>query len=129
MSFIAKMELEGENSNILYCSFRFTQVTDATGRPSSVPKGGAVTLTVESSGQSDLFDWMISPDQTRSGLITFYRRDTMSKLKTLEFSDAHCIDYQEVYQHDGEFPMQIKLVLSAKELKLNDSTYTNNWPQ
>ncbi|GGH80279.1 hypothetical protein HNQ91_004877 [Filimonas zeae] len=129
MSFIAKMELEGENSNILYCSFRFTQVTDATGRPSSVPKGGAVMLTVESTGQSDLFDWMISPEQTRSGLITFYRRDTMSKLKTLEFTDAHCIDYQEVYQHDGEFPMQIKLVLSAKELKLNDSTYTNNWPQ
>jgi hypothetical protein len=129
MSFIAKMELEGENSNILYCSFRFTQVTDATGRPSSVPKGGAVMLTVESSGQSDLFDWMISPEQTRSGLITFYRRDTMSKLKTLEFTDAHCIDYQEVYQHDGEFPMQIKLVLSAKELKLNDSTFTNNWPQ
>lgn len=129
MSFIAKMELEGENSNILYCSFRFTQVTDATGRPSSVPKGGAVMLTVESSGQSDLFDWMISPEQTRSGMITFYRRDTMSKLKTLEFTDAHCIDYQEVYQHDGDFPMQIKLVLSAKELKLNDSTFTNNWPQ
>lgn len=129
MSFIAKMDLEGENANILYCSFRFTQVTDATGRPSSVPKGGAVMLTVESSGQSDLFDWMISPEQTRSGLITFYRRDTMSKLKTLEFTDAHCIDYQEVYQHDGDFPMQIKLVLSAKELKLNDSTFTNNWPQ
>lgn len=129
MSFIAKMDLEGETANILYCSFRFTQVTDATGRPSSVPKGGAVSLTVESAGGADLFDWMISPDQTRSGLITFYRRDTMSKLKTLEFTDAHCIDYQEVYQHDGDFPMQIKLVLSAKELKLNDSTFTNNWPQ
>ncbi|BAV10185.1 hypothetical protein SAMN05421788_104445 [Filimonas lacunae] len=129
MSFIAKMDLDGESSNILYCSFRFTQVTDATGRPSSVPKGGAVTLTVESAGTSDLFDWMISPDQTRSGVITFYRRDTMSKLKTLEFTDAHCIDYQEVYQHDGDFPMQVKMILSAKELKLNDSTFTNNWPQ
>lgn len=129
MSFIAKLDLEGDSSNILYCSFRFTQVTDATGRPASVPKGGSISLTVESSGNSELFDWMISPDQTRSGIITFYRRDTMSKLKTLEFTDAHCIDYQEVYHHDGEFPMQVQLVLSAKELKLNDSTFTNNWPQ
>jgi hypothetical protein len=128
MSFIAKLELDGQEANVLYCSFRFTQVTDPTGRPSSIPQGGSVTLTVESSGKVDLFDWMISPTQTKSGAVTFYRRDTMSKLKRLDFSDAHCVDYNEVYQHDGEFPMQITLIISAKELKLNDSAFKNNWP-
>jgi hypothetical protein len=73
MSFIAKLELDGQEANVLYCSFRFTQVTDPTGRPSSIPQGGSVTLTVESSGKVDLFDWMISPTQTKSGAVTFYR--------------------------------------------------------
>jgi len=128
MSFIAKLTIDGEDSNVLYCNFRFTQVTDATGRPSSKPQGGSIALTVESTGKADLFDWMISPTQTKSGIITFYRRDTMSKLKTLNFSDAHCVDYQEEYRHDGQFPMQVTVLLSAKELKLNDSSFKNNWP-
>lgn len=129
MSFIAKLSIDGEEANILYCAFRFSQTTDATGRPSSIPQGGTVNLTVESTGKVDLFDWMISPMQKKSGTITFYRRDTMSKLKTLDFTDAHCVDYNEVYQHDGDFPMQIGLVLSAKELKLNGSNFKNNWPE
>jgi hypothetical protein len=128
MSFIAKLELDGQEANVLYCSFRFTQVTDPTGRPSSIPQGGSVTLTVESSGKVDLFDWMISPTQTKSGAVTFYRRDTMSKLKKLDFTDAHCVDYNEVYQHDGEFPMQITLIISPKQLTQNDSAFKNNWP-
>lgn len=128
MSFIAKLTLEGQDANVLNCRFRFSQETDATSRPSSIPHGGLIDVTIESTGNTDLFDWMISPTQTKSGLITFYRRDTMSKLKTLKFNDAHCINYVEEYNHNGEFPMQITLQLSAKELKLNDSTFKKNWP-
>ncbi|MES1250330.1 MAG: type VI secretion system tube protein TssD, partial [Chitinophaga rupis] len=76
MSFIAKLKLDGEEMNVLHCGFRFTQVTDATGKPTAIPKGGTIELLVESTGSTDLFDWMISPTQTKSGVVTFYRRDT-----------------------------------------------------
>src|ERR1700750_1732276 len=118
MSFLAKLTIDGEEANILYCGFRFSQVTDTTGRPSSVPQGGTVNLTVESTGKVDLFDWMISPTQKKSGTITFYRRDTMSKLKTLEFTDAHCIDYYETFDHIGDNPLQIQVTLSAHALNV-----------
>ena len=71
---------------------------------------------------------MIHPTQTKSGAVTFFRRDTMSKLKTLEFTEAYCVNYHEIYRHTGEFPMQVKLALSARTIKLNDSEYKNNWP-
>ncbi|MFT4023904.1 MAG: type VI secretion system tube protein TssD [Flavihumibacter sp.] len=129
MSFIAKLSVDGEEMNVLYCNFRFSQVIDPTGRPSSIPKGGTVNLTIESTGKVDLFDWMISTTQRKNGTVTFFRRDTMSKLKTLEFTDAHCVDYAETYQHEGAFPMQINILLSAKELKLNGSAFRNNWPE
>ncbi|HXB45910.1 MAG TPA: type VI secretion system tube protein TssD [Puia sp.] len=129
MSFVAKLKIDGDEMNVLHCGFRFTQTTDATGKPTAIPQGGGINLVVEGDGGTDLFDWMISPTQTKSGSITFFRRDTNSKLKTLEFSDAHCVDYNETFDHTGNNPLQIQLTLSAREIKLNDSEFKNNWPE
>lgn len=128
MSFIAKLQLEDEEMTVLHCGFRFTQNTDTTGRPNSIPQGGAISLVVESNGKNDLFEWMKSPTQMKSGSIIFFRRDNMSKLKTLEFIDAYCVDYYETFDHQGDNPMQIQLTISAHEIKLNDADYKNNWP-
>ena len=129
MSFIARLNIEGEEMNVLHCGFRFTQGTDATGKPVAIPRGGTIQLTVESNAGTELFDWMVSATQTKSGSITFFRRDNMSKLKTLEFSNAHCVDYYETFDHVGDNPMQVQLRLSAHEIKLNDSEFKNNWPE
>ena len=29
----------------------------------------------------------------------------------------------------GDHPMQIQLILSARDVKLNDSEFKNNWPE
>jgi hypothetical protein len=129
MSFIAKLNIDGDEMNVLHCGFRFTQITDATGKPTAIPQGGTINLAVEGDGSTDLFDWMISPTQTKSGSVTFFRRDTNSKLKTLEFTDAHCVDYHETFDHSGNNPLQIQLTISAREIKLNDSEFKNNWPE
>lgn len=129
MSFIAKMNIDGNEINVLHCGFRFSQITDTTGKPIAIPQGGTIQLTVESTSATDLFDWMINPTQTKSGTITFFRRDNMSKLKTLEFGDAHCVDYYETFDHVGENPMQIQLEISAHEIKLNESEFKNDWPE
>lgn len=129
MSFIAKLKIDGEEMNVLHCGYRFSQGTDATGKPTAIPRGGGISLTLESTSGTELFDWMIHPTQTKSGTITFFRRDNMSKLKNLEFVDAHCVDYFETFDHVGETPMQIQLSISAREIKLNDSEFKNNWPE
>lgn len=129
MSFIAKINIDGEELNVLHCSFRFTQITDATGKPTAVPQGGNIKILLESTGSTNLFDWMISPTQTKSGEIIFYRRDSMSKMKTIEFSEAHCVDYYESFDSEGKNPMQIQIVVSAREIRINDSEYKNNWPE
>lgn len=129
MSFIAKLNLDGKDMNVLHCGFRFSQGTDATGKPVAIPRGGAIQLTVESDANTDLFDWMVNATQTKSGSITFFKRDNMSKLKKLEFVDAHCIDYYETFDHVGTSPMQVQLRISAREIKLNSSEFKNNWPE
>lgn len=128
MSFLARLEVDGEEINVLHCGFRFSQAIDVTGKPTARPQGGTISLTVESDSDAHLFDWMIHPTQTKSGKITFFRRDASSKLKTVEFVDAHCVEYYETYDHQGEHPMQIQMVISAYEVKMNDSEFKNNWP-
>ena len=130
MSFLAKLKLDNDpdEMNVLHCDFPFSQGTDVTGKPTAIPKGGSIRLILESDGSTHLFDWMIDPIQLKSGIITFYRRDSMSKLKTLEFTDAYCVCYNEVFDHTGEAPMQTELTVSAREVKLNNSVFKNNWP-
>jgi hypothetical protein len=130
MSFLAKLTIDGgDEMNVLNCGYRFAQGTDASGKPTSIPQGGHITMTVESDKSTDLFDWMVHPTGTKSGKVIFFRRDMHSKLKTLEFTDAYCIDYYEEFDHKGEHPMQISFTLSAKTIKLNDSEFKNNWPE
>ncbi len=129
MAFLAKITIDGSTEmNVLNCSFRFAQSTDATGKPSSIPQGGFVSLIVESTKETEIYDWMISSTSLKNGTITFYRRDTFSKLKTLDFTEAYCVDYNESFDHKGEHPMQIAFTLSAKKLKLNNSEFENNRP-
>lgn len=129
MSFIAKLQVDGEEINVLSYSLHLSQATDTTGKPTAIPQGGTIILSVESTGTTDLFDWMISPTQTKNGTITFYRADSMSKLKAVEFKTGHCVDYQENFTHNTDIPMQIMITISAKEVKMNESQFKNNWPE
>ena len=128
MSFLAKLSIDGEELNILDCSFTFQQDVDYTNRPSAKPRGGQISVLIESNSKTDLLDWMISPTQTKSGEIVFYRRDNMSSLKKLEFVDAYCVEYTERFNSVDSSPLQIHMVLSAKEVKVKGATFVNNWP-
>ena len=128
MSFLAKLKLEGDELTVLDCSFTFRQDTDYTGRPCAKPQGGQVSLLIESTAKTDFLDWTISPTVTKNCKITFFKRDNISALKNVEIKDAYCIEYTEIFNSENSQPLQIHLVLSAKEISIKGTTFTNNWP-
>lgn len=129
MSFIARLQLQNEDEiNVLRCGFKFNQSIDVTGKAASKPMGGTINLTLASINHPELFEWMINTLQTKSGKITFIRYDTMSKLKTLEFENALCVEYHETFDPAGEHPILLQLTLSAHTIKLEDTVFKNNWP-
>ena len=129
MSFIARLQLQNEDEiNVLRCSFRFNQNIDVTGKAASKPMGGTINITLASINHPGLLEWMITTSQTKNGKITFVRYDTMSKLKTLEFENALCVEYNEVFDPAGEHPIILQLTLSAHTIRLEDTVYKNNWP-
>lgn len=128
MSFLSKLNLEGNEMNVLDCTFEFTQGADYNGRPAENPRGGQIKILIESTGSVDFLDWMVSSNMTKSGSITFFKRENMASLKKIEFKDAYCLNYKERFNAENSQPMQTQLLISAKEVKVKGTTFKNNWP-
>lgn len=128
MSFKATLNIEDQELNVLKCKYEISQATDHKGKPSARPRGGVISVLVESDAQTFLFDWATSETQIKSGSITFVKRDTMGKMKRLEFSDAYCVEFSEEFAARGGDPMQIELLLTAREISFGGSSrHKNSW--
>ena len=127
MSFLAQLELDGEIYTAIDCTYNFNQSIDKNHKPSSVSRGGQVTFTIESRGKANFLKWMTDYTQAKDGKITFYKRDQMARLFDLSFTKAYCVDYLEHFDHKSEEPMQIKMTISAKDMKADNTLFENKW--
>ena len=128
MSFLSKLEIDGETMNVLDFHCKVEQNVDKSGKPSADPSIGDIVIVVESTKSTLLFDWMISNIQTKNGKLTFFRRDAISKMRELEFNDAYCISYNESFNANTNLSMQIEFSISCKEIIMNGSKLSRNWP-
>ena len=128
MAFKAKFSVDGEEYNILSCSYHFYQETDITGRPSSITRGGQVTVTVESTDSIKLAEWMLDSWKLLSGNLKFFKRDSETAImKQVDFTDAYLVSYDETFSHESSNPMVITCTLSAKEIKVGSAEHKNEW--
>jgi hypothetical protein len=127
MSFLAKLHIDGEEYNILDFDTQFSQGKDATGKPIGEPKGGTISVIIESTQSTNFLSWMLNSSMTKDGKIVFYRRDAMSKMKELSFVKAFCVNYREQFTSTNNIPMKITLELVAKEITFGDAKFSNNW--
>ena len=127
MSFLSKLELDGETYNILECKYNFVQPVDGTGKPKGMPKGGDIIIKIESTGNPELLGWMLDHNQVKNGKIIFYRRDAMSKLQELNFEKAYCLEFSEHFNAVDSQPLQIEMRLIAKKFNVNGATHEKQW--
>lgn len=127
MSFLAKLNVDGQEFNVIDCSYNFEQSVDRNNKPSGAPRGGQIKVVIESRGTTDFLKWMVAHKLSKDGLIKFYKRDAMSKLMDLKFKKAYCIGYSEHFNAESSIPMQIELTISAKEIDVEGVTFQNTW--
>ena len=127
MSFKTILEYAGKKRNVLSVEYAMLQETDKTGRPSSVTRGGKIIITVEGTGETDLFEWMTNSFERKDGSIVFKKRDSDATLKELKFKEAYIVKYTENFDSTGENPLTESFVLSAKEIELGNAMHINEW--
>lgn len=128
MSFKAKLNVGGQEYNVLSCSYDLFQETDATGRPSSVTRGGRIKLSVESTADTSLAEWMFNNFERRDGSVKFLKRDNDATAKELKFSEGYMVKYIENFDHTGDNPMSESLVISARSITMGTGEHVNDWP-
>jgi len=129
MSFKAKLKVAGKDLNILACDYSLKQETDATGRPSAITRGGKINVTIESTGDTTMFEWMCNNFERKDGSIVFIKRDSDATLKELKFKEAYLVDYFEHFGSTGDNPVTETFTMSAKEITVGTGTHTNEWAQ
>ena len=128
MAFKAKFSVDGEEYNILSCSYHFYQETDVTGRPSSVARGGQVNVTVETTDSNKLLEWMTDSWKLLSGNIKFFKRDSETAImKQVDFEEAYLVGFEETFTHNTEMPMVLTVTLSAKKMTIGSASHENEW--
>jgi len=127
MSFKSKLKVGGKELNILNASYDLHQEVDASGRPSSVTRGGTISLTVESTGDSFFFEWMTNNFERKDGSIMYVKRDTDAKLKEMNFKEGYLVKYRETFDAADGSPLTETFTISAKELSMGGGEHINEW--
>ena len=126
MSFLAKLIIDDKEYDVLSFSFGVDQqVNHGSARPSGMPIINQLSILIESTGNSGFFGWSISPYEQKDGKIIFYKRDAMASSRTLEFTGAFCVNYNESFNSTDTNPMVTSIVLAVESVILDDSQYIN----
>lgn len=127
MSFKAKLNVAGKDYVVLHCQYSLHQEVDSTGRPSSITRGGKITVTVESNSGTELFEWMCNNFERKDGTVTFFKRDSDARMKELNFKEGYLVNFEERFAADNDQPMIISFTISAKEISMGNGTHKNEW--
>ena len=127
MSFKAIMNLAGKDYTVLNVSYGLFQETDATGRPSTVSRGGKIDVTIKGTGATDFFEWMTNSFERKEGSIKFLKRDSEATLKELKFTEAYLVKHKERFDSTGDNPLTETFTISARKIEMGSGAYENEW--
>jgi hypothetical protein len=127
MSFKAKFKAGSIEQNVLSCSYSLYQEVDPTGRPSSISRGGQITIEVEGTNSTELFEWMCNSFERKDGSVIFIKRDSDATLKELKFKEGYLINFSESFSSTSSNPLNIVFTISAKEIEMGSGSHVNEW--
>ncbi|MCU7619354.1 phage tail protein [Chryseobacterium sp. PBS4-4] len=128
MSFKAKFKVAGKEFTALNVTYGLFQETDATGRPSTVTRGGKIDVVVEGTNSTELFEWMTNSFERKDGSVVFYKRDSDATLKELKFTEGYLVKHKENFDSTGENPLTETFTISARKIEMGSGAYENEWP-
>lgn len=128
----AKMKIDGyDEREVISVHYQFNQQIDVEGQPTGTTRGGIVTVKVKSTdaGNTDLLDWVCDSYLAKNGTVTWPRRDG-STMKTLTFTDAYCVGYEETFDSTDSQLQNEVITITCRQLTVTGKgsvQYDNHW--
>ena len=124
-----KIEIDGyKEREVLKVNYEFEQRTDVEGQMSGIPRGGKIVVRVKAlnDGTPDLLAWMTERNLPKDGKITFNETKTGKVMKTIEFKNGYCVDFEEKWaDKQGHYE---EITITCKEIDFGGGVnYENEW--
>lgn len=134
MALHGSLKIGGRTYGVVECFYKFDQTVDDTGKPTSRPRGGQITIVMPSTNDDDMFfyNWMFHKSEAKAGILRFclYSNDNKQSYKTVSFANAYCIElFDSFNDHDAKL-MYTTIKISAQVIRIgaaNASTFINDW--
>lgn len=134
MALHGSLKIGGRTYGVIECEYEFEQKTDETGKPTSRPKGGEITIVIPATDDDDMFfyNWMFHKSEVKAGILRFciYTNDNKQSYKTVSFANAYCVYLHDYFNdRDGKL-MYTTIRISAQIIRIgsmNASVFTNAW--
>jgi len=123
-----KIEIDGyKEREVLMVTYEFEQATDTEGQMTGIPRGGKIIVKVKAlnDGTPDLLAWMVERNLPKKGKITFNETKTGKVMKTIEFENGYCVDFNENWEDKKGHTEEI--VITCKKIKFGSVEFTNDW--
>ena len=129
---IDEMSFKEKKREVSTFSMTFNQPIDSEGQVTGIVRGGRITMRLKAlnDGNSDLQNWMVDNSRACKGSILFYNTTNGVLMKTYEFEDAYCVDYEEHWEDDVYNPPLAhweEITISCRKITNGPVNYSNEW--
>ena len=122
------MKIDGyKDREVLMVTYEFDQATDVEGQMAGIPRGGKIQVRVKAlnDGTPDLLAWMTERNLGKNGKIEFLETKTGKAMKTIEFTNGYCVNFEEKWEDKlGHFE---EITITCKEIAIGSVKYENEW--
>jgi hypothetical protein len=115
MSFLATLTVDGKDFNLLECISELEQKIDAKGLAISSVRGGNIRIVIDGTDDDTLPAWASDRTKKQDGTITFYKWDSQSKFKEIEFKDGYVTWFAESFIADDEYDLNFTEAMVYQE--------------
>jgi hypothetical protein len=128
MAYLAILNFEGEEFDVIRCECGIERESDSKGRPSSNLYGGKVFIEVESTGDTTIFEHMATQFKPNKGTVTF-NKDEADVMKEWKWENGFITDMNEGKRSTDGTPMSIRFAVSVQTLIVGGIELKQNWPE
>lgn len=121
----AYLYVDNKKYRLLNLFFNFSQSLGVNNKPSSIPRGGRLQLTIPAIDKDlELLNWTIHSTMQKKGRIEIMARDGGSISFKMEFANAYATSATYIYDSNSSDPMNYTITITAGILRINGDNST-----
>ncbi len=116
-----------KDREVMMVSYEFDQEIDREGQMTGIPRFQMLRVRVKAmnDGTPELMAWMCDRFLKKDGSIEFLETKTLKVMKTIEFTGAYCVDFEEKWEDNvGHYE---EILISCQNIKVGSVKFENQW--